>query len=105
MLDKEYPDNDTAVSEIALIDCLLIVGQRCADSQRKQHEHIQRCNRGHVVQYGYSTIARLEIIKGRSTEGFDSNTSIACAEFAKFCAGFERPNVESHDSFSNIHGH
>ena len=30
MLDKEYPDNDTAVSEIALIDCLLIVGQRCA---------------------------------------------------------------------------
>ena len=40
MLDKEYPDNDTAVSEIALIECLLIVGQRCADSQRKQHEHI-----------------------------------------------------------------
>ena len=40
MLDKEYPDNDTAVSEIALIDCLLIVGQRCADSQRKQHEYI-----------------------------------------------------------------
>lgn len=57
------------------------------------------------MQYGYSTIARLEIIKGRSTEGFDSNTSIACAEFAMIWAGFERPNVESHDSFSNIHGH
>ena len=57
------------------------------------------------MQYGYSTIARLEIIKGRSTEGFDSNTPIACAEFAMIWAGFERPNVESHDSFSNIHGH
>lgn len=42
------------------------------------------------MQYGYSTIARLEIIKGRSTEGFDSDTPIACAEFAMIWAGFER---------------
>ena len=52
-----------------------------------------------------STIARLDIVKGRSTEIFDPNAPITRAEFATICARFDHSKVESTESFSDIHGH
>lgn len=52
-----------------------------------------------------STIARLGIVKGRSTEIFEPNAPITRAEFATICARFDHSKVESTESFSDIHGH
>lgn len=52
-----------------------------------------------------STIARLEIVKGRSVENFDPNAPITRAEFATICARFDHSSVEGTESFSDIHGH
>ena len=52
-----------------------------------------------------STISRLGIVKGRSTEIFDPNAPITRAEFATICARFDHSKVESTESFSDIHGH
>ena len=52
-----------------------------------------------------STISRLDIVKGRSTEIFDPNAPITRAEFATICARFDHSSVEGTESFSDIHGH
>lgn len=52
-----------------------------------------------------STIARMGIMQGRSAEIFDPSVPITRAEFAAICARFDRSSVESHETFSDIHGH
>jgi len=49
-----------------------------------------------------STIARLGIVTGRSTETFAPNAAITRAEFAALCARFDKSNVEGTARFSDI---
>ena len=52
-----------------------------------------------------STITRLEIVKGRSSEVFDPDAPITRAEFAAVCARFDHSKVEIRSKVSDIHGH
>ena len=49
-----------------------------------------------------STIARLGIVKGRSTTEFDPDAPITRAEFATICARFDQSDVASSGTFSDI---
>ena len=52
-----------------------------------------------------STMAKLDIVKGRRADRFDPNASITRAEFAAICARFNTKPVENSGSFSDISGH
>ena len=52
-----------------------------------------------------STMAKLDIVKGRRVDRFDPDASITRAEFAAICARFSTRTVENSGSFSDISGH
>ena len=52
-----------------------------------------------------STMAKLDIVKGRRADSFDPDASITRAEFAAICARFNTKPVENSGSFSDISGH
>ena len=52
-----------------------------------------------------STMAKLNIVKGRRADRFDPDASITRAEFAAICARFSTKPVENSGSFSDISGH
>lgn len=52
-----------------------------------------------------STMAKLDIVKGRRADSFDPDASITRAEFAAICARFNTKPVENNGSFSDISGH
>ena len=52
-----------------------------------------------------STMAKLNIVKGRRADRFDPDASITRAEFAAICARFNTKPVENSSSFSDISGH
>lgn len=52
-----------------------------------------------------STLAKLGIVQGRSTEEFDPNAPITRAEFAAICARFDDSEAGAGSSFTDIAGH
>lgn len=52
-----------------------------------------------------STMAKLNIVKGRRADRFAPDASITRAEFAAICARFNTKPVENSGSFSDISGH
>lgn len=52
-----------------------------------------------------STMAKLGIVKGRSTEYFDPDAPITRAEFAAICARFDTSKRNGNSGFSDIAGH
>ena len=52
-----------------------------------------------------STMAKLDIVKGRRADSFDPDASITRAEFAAICARFNTKPVGNSGSFSDISGH
>lgn len=51
-----------------------------------------------------STLAKIGVVKGRSTDHFDPNTPITRAEFAAICARLSQHNASS-SNFTDIKGH
>ena len=52
-----------------------------------------------------STMAKLGIVKGRSTNRFDPNANITRAEFAAICARFDTGLTNGDSNFTDISGH
>lgn len=52
-----------------------------------------------------STMAKLGVVKGRSTEHFDPNAPITRAEFAVICARFDTSTRSGSSAFTDISGH
>ena len=52
-----------------------------------------------------STMAKLDIVKGRSAESFAPDAPITRAEFAAICARFNTKPTNTSNSFSDISGH
>lgn len=62
-------------------------------------------NEGMWCNTAISTLARLGIVNGRSTEFFDPDASITRAEFAAICARFDNSGVKADSNFTDIAGH
>ena len=62
-------------------------------------------NEGMWCNTAISTLARLGIVYGRSTQVFDPDASITRAEFAAICARFDNSGIEADSSFTDISGH
>ena len=52
-----------------------------------------------------STMAKIGILKGRTSDTFAPNAPITRAEFAAICSRFDRSNVEIKSDFNDISGH
>ena len=98
------PNAEITRAEVAMIFYRLLDEDVRAANERN-HSTFSDVTDGMWFNTAVSTIARLDIVKGRSTEIFDPNAPITRAEFATICARFDHSKVESTESFSDIHGH
>lgn len=62
-------------------------------------------NEGMWCNMAISTIAKLGIVKGRTTEHFDPNAPITRAEFAAICARFDTSKHDGDSNFTDISGY
>ena len=62
-------------------------------------------NDGMWCNMAISTMAKLGVVKGRSTEHFDPNAPITRAEFAAICARFDTSKRTGDSDFTDITGH
>lgn len=62
-------------------------------------------NEGMWCNTAISTMAKLGIVKGRSSDRFDPNAPITRAEFAVICARFDTAKGSGESDFTDISGH
>ena len=98
------PNANISRSEVAAIFFRLLKPE-VRDGNLTSFNTFTDVNEGMWCNKSISTMAALNIVKGRSAERFDPDAPITRAEFAAICARFDTGMTEGDSNFTDISGH
>ncbi len=98
------PNANISRSEVAAIFFRLLKPE-VRDGSLTSFNTFTDVNEGMWYNKSISTMAALNIVKGRSAERFDPDAPITRAEFAAICARFDTGMTEGSSNFTDISGH
>jgi len=98
------PNANISRSEVAAIFFRLLKPE-VRDGNLTSFNTFTDVNEGMWCNKSISTMAALNIVKGRSAEYFDPDAPITRAEFAAICARFDTGMTEGDSNFTDISGH
>jgi len=101
---KVHPEGNISRAETATIFFRLLKAD-IRDGNLTADNGFSDVSDGQWHNKAISTMAKLNIVKGRRADRFDPDASITRAEFAAICARFNTKPVENSGSFSDISGH
>lgn len=101
---KVHPEGNISRAETATIFFRLLKSD-IRDGNLTANNDFSDVSDGQWHNKAISTMAKLNIVKGRRADRFDPDASITRAEFAAICARFNTKPVENSGSFSDISGH
>lgn len=99
-----YPNNQLTRAEAATIFFRLLDNEVRVEGMTKENGFTD-VNENDWFNTAVSTLANLEIIKGRTAETFAPNETITRAELAALVARLSEANYEGEDLFTDIVGH
>ena len=101
---KVHPEGNISRAETATIFFRLLKSD-IRDGNLTADNDFSDVSDGQWHNKAISTMAKLNIVKGRRADRFAPDASITRAEFAAICARFNTKPVENSGSFSDISGH
>lgn len=98
------PENNITRAEVAVIFFRLL-SPEIRDEYLTEVNTFEDVCEGMWYNTAVSTLSRLGIIKGRTTDTFEPYANITRAEFAAICARFDDSDIVGTGDFTDIYGH
>lgn len=99
------PNNNISRAEVTTIFFRLLKPDEVRDKNLTSQNNFNDVNDGDWYNTAISTMAKLGIVKGRTTSKFVPDAFITRAEFATICARFDDSEYEVIDDFTDVDGH